>query len=300
MAEQELTYQEVMALLPGYAAGLLNNERQAAVDQHLQRQIALFQHLDELERAAGVAPPAPNDRAADGAPSAVNDRAQPRHGTSYAQVMEGERPSHELSNNPFMMRNAPQSYTDRRTGQRFVVPKRGTLHEERAPRNFPAPPVPLPTRLRRWAWNLLALAAVVAVLLIGAYQVQLQRQLALTQEQLTVIKGATRVLLLQGDSTTGAMRGTLFLGEQRALFSAGALANLPATQRYQLWYTTATGDMYTGGIITVGADQSAQQLIPLAVPATTIVGAGLSVEPVGGSVAPTLPMVLEASWVGGQ
>lgn len=284
MTEPELTYHEVLTALPAYVTGILRSERQAAIDDYLQRQIALFRHLDELEAAAAL----------DEQAEKTDGRAQ-QPTDAFAQMMEGESGTQQLANNPLLMRNAPQTYTDRRTGQRFVVPKRGTLQEERAPRNFPAPPLPWSERLRRAIWNILAVATIIAVLLIGAYQVQLQRQLTAAKDRTMLMSEAEQVLLLSATTTPSTMRGTFFRRGQRALLALTDIEPPQDSQVYQFWYRTESGDQYNGGIIEPNEEETAHQLLlELPVDVTAIVHAGLTIEAAGGRATPTLPMVIEA------
>jgi len=304
MADQGLTYHEVLAALPAYATGILQVERQAAVDAYLQRQIALFQRLDELESAAGREETIDPDKN----PPDQND--QPIHkADAFAQLMEGENQEQQLHNNPLLMRNAPQTYTDQRTGQRFVVPKRATEQGERTPRNFPAPPVSLLERLRRALWNVLAIATVIAVLLISAYQLQLQRQLTAITERAMLMSDAEEILHLAATSPTAnsptaspaTMQATLFLRDQRALLTLRGMEALHDSQIYQFWYTTESGVQYNGGTIELQEEQGREQgreqlLIELPMDATTIRYAGLTIEAAGGSTTPTLPMLLESAF----
>jgi hypothetical protein len=286
MTEQELSYHEAMAALPAYAAGILNEEKHAKVEAYLQRQIALFQHLDALEAAAGVAEPAPTGSHRAG-------RHQGADEARFAQLMEGQADSQQLADNPLLMRKAPRTYTDRRTGQRFVIPRRGTLQPESAPRAFPTTGPSWRTTIGRTLWNLLALAAVVAVVIISVNQIYLQRQLTIAQEQLTLSSRAEQLILLRGPSAPTAMQGALALHTGRALLLLSQVEPLPAGRVYQLWVSLDSGERHSAALITPPrAPADLQLLLPLPVDAATIVAAGLSMEPASGSAQPTTALVL--------
>lgn len=284
MTEQEMGYHEVMAALPAYATNILNGEKRAAVEAYLQRQIALFQRLDELEEAAGVVERPPTGHRAQGGRASADEEP-------FAQMMEGRAGSQQMLDNPLLMRKSPRTYRDSRTGQRFVIPRRGTLHPDSAPRSFPTTGPSWRARTGRTLWNLLALAAVVAVLIISANQIYLQRQLATTQEQVRLAAAANRHIRLRDATTASTMNGTLFLADQRALLLLSPLNPLPDGQVYQLWLTASDGAQTSAALLTASvADQ--QRLLNLPLDAATITAAGFSIEPAGGSPRPTGAMVL--------
>ena len=286
MTEQELSYHEVMAALPAYATNILNVEKRTAVEAYLQRQIALFQRLDELEEAAGVVEAAPAGSQTQGRRSLADEEP-------FAQVMEGRTGNQQMPDNPLLMRKSPRTYTDRRTGQRFVIPRRGTLQPESAPRAFPTTGPSWRTTIGRTLWNLLALAAVVAVVIISANQIYLQRQLTIAQEQLTLSSRAEQLIVLRGNRAQSAMQGTLALHTGRALLLLTQVEPLPAGQVYQLWVSLDSGERHSAALITPPRTQAdLQLLLPLPVDGATIVEAGLSKEPVGGSTQPTTALVL--------
>ncbi len=286
MTEQEMGYHEVMAALPAYATNILNAEKRAAVEAYLQRQITLFQRLDELEEAADVG----ESTSTEGRTQGRRDFAEEEQ---FAQVMEGRTGSQQMPDNPLLMRKSPRSYTDSRTGQRFVIPRRGTLHPDSAPRSFPTTGPSWRARTGRALWNLLALAAVVAVLIISANQIYLQRQLSSTQEQLTLAAAATQRIQLRDMTATSAIQGTLFLVNQRALLLLSPLNPLPAGQVYQLWLTAGDGTQYTAALLTASAAADQNLFLDLPLDGATITAAGFSIEPAVGSPQPTGAMVIE-------
>jgi anti-sigma-K factor RskA len=76
--------------------------------------------------------------------------------------------------------------------------------------------------------------------------------------------------------------------------AAIAIKGLPATaagKTYELWLQSPDGVMHPAGLVTSGT-----RLVALKGAARSAVGAGLTVEPAGGSVTPTLPALTVASF----
>lgn len=310
MREEPMGYDEAMAALPAYAAGTLNAAMQAAVDEYLQRQITLFRRLDELEEAAGR--PLEMERGSQsdnkhGSTDAVTASGEKpfapsaagrgfAEDDSFTQVMEGHMPAGQIFDNPLLMRKAPQAYVDQQSGQRFVIPRRGTLD------SVDADPRSDPKRRRRvrLIWGVLALATAMAVFVIALYQRNLQQQLVTMQTalngmqgQMQIVSSANRALSLRAESP--AVQGTLLLREQQALFSISGLQPLAERERYQLWLQTRDGT-YRAAAMLPPVQQGATHWLSFDLPlaGTEITGAGVSIEPAGGSVQPTLPMVVES------
>ncbi|MEZ4622135.1 MAG: anti-sigma factor [Caldilineaceae bacterium] len=282
MTTQAMEYHEVMAALPAYAAGILDGDMQAAVDSYLQRQITLFRRLDELEAAAGKSN---DDRAAGAA-------------TAFSQVMEGQAPAQQIPGNPLLMRNAPQAYVDPKSGQRFVVPRRGTLQRS-GPYGRSSASAQRPWVLRL-LWTVIAITTLIAVAFIGLYQRNLQQQIenlqttfADVETQMTLVSTANRTLSLR--SANGKIQGTLLIRGQQAFFSIYGLTELPETENYQLWLRTADNSQQAVGLIPAQENRPVRwALVALPIEGTEIVAAGVSVEPMGGSPQPTTPMVVES------
>ncbi|MCB0064332.1 MAG: anti-sigma factor, partial [Caldilineaceae bacterium] len=217
---------------------------------------------------------------------------------SFAQVMEGYASTQQLSDNPLLMRKAPQAYVDQQTGQRFVVPRRGTLGPPTAEREV------LGQRRRRtgWRiiWGLLSLATVGAVLLIAAYQRNLQQQLITTQAlvadvqaQMAVVSRANRALSLRAEDPT--LQGTLLIRGQQALLSISGLQPLPRAQHYQLWLRTGDGNYRAAAVLPLEQAQATHWFfVELPTDSVQVIGAGVSIEAGTGSAQPTLPMVVES------
>jgi len=290
MAEQEMDYQEVLAALPAYATKILNEEKRAAVDAYLQRQIALFQRLDALEEATEQ----PASPAA--LPAATSESQQPAQEADgdepFTRVMEGHAERQQLQENPLLMRKSPRSYRDSRTGQRFVIPRRDAQRDEAA-RPYPMRAPSGRERVRRALWNLLAVAAVIAVLIISASQLQLQRQLTVAEAQMKLLSDAERIVLLRDATGSSAMQGTIALHERRALLVLTEVDPLADGQIYQLWLTTGDGKQHAIPLMNPAEVQRTwQHAIDLPVDAVAVTAVAVSIEAAGGALQPTAPMLL--------
>ena len=162
---------------------------------------------------------------------------------------------------------------------------------------------PLPPQVTRTAGRLIEvrgrqmrfrwLAAAAAVVALGggtgaalhSWNRQTQTQVSLADR---VIQ-APDAQRFQQVVTTG---GTATLVRSRSLGKAVImtrnLAAAPAGKVYQLWLRPAGGSFISAGLLSTGADQS----VVLDGDVGTAVGAGLSLEPAGGSSRPTTPVAL--------
>jgi anti-sigma-K factor RskA len=78
------------------------------------------------------------------------------------------------------------------------------------------------------------------------------------------------------------------------IFSATQLPALPAGRVYQLWTITGT-TATSAGLLTPDASGAVRIELPIPATATRPDAFGLTIEPAGGSSAPTLPIVLLGS-----
>jgi len=156
----------------------------------------------------------------------------------------------------------------------------------------PLPPVvvALPSRSPRRAWlgGALIAAAVVALLVVwvrpqtpsgtltAADQVVRAQDVASVSQRLT--SGATVVWYRSANLN-------------RAAVSIRNLPKASAGKTYELWLQSPDGVMHPAGLVTGGT-----KLLALSGSARSAVGAGLTVEPSGGSQSPTLPAVTVASF----
>ncbi|MET8752415.1 anti-sigma factor, partial [Streptomyces sp. NPDC004667] len=178
------------------------------------------------------------------------------------------------------------------------------LGTERAPGTEPAPGAARHRAPRRRAWARWALAACVAVAAglggVAAWQYQRAdsaRQQARAAEAreaaLAGVLSAPDARLASGRIAAGGT-GTVVLSRERdrAVFVPSGMAAPPAGRVYQLWFAGPDGGMRPAGLMDP-ARPDAPAL--LAGPVRGATGVGVTVEPEGGSAAPTTnPLVLLA------
>ena len=136
-------------------------------------------------------------------------------------------------------------------------------------------------------------AAAVLVLGVGAWNLQLQQELA-NHQQLARLVAQADTRELAPTITSGDARGRAYLdpSTDQVVVAVSRLPELPADQTYQLWFTRPDGRRDSGG--TFRPDEGGVGVILTAAPAglRAYTGVGISAEPAGGSRAPTTPMVL--------
>lgn len=180
----DMTYDEVRDALPAYALGALAPAEMEAIDHYFQQQVALFQELDEAEETLSLLPhlaqpaPVPGQIKRDLFQRIHKEQANAYAQESFSQIMEGDAPADQVEN-PLLMRTAPQAVLDPQSGQRYIIPHPNARSQGIPVHSFPPP------RSRSWAetlgtfaWNAMAIAAVLAVILIGTYQYLLQQQVS--------------------------------------------------------------------------------------------------------------------------
>jgi len=158
----------------------------------------------------------------------------------------------------------------------------------------PAVPVPAVPRRRRWATTVLAAAAAVVVLAVGAV-VWHPWESPSTGPAATPVEQVMDAPDVQRFDTAVAGGGTLTLYRSTSLGRAAVVTHdmptAPAGRVYQLWLEDAHGTMRPAGLMSGGRDVS----VVLRGAANTAKGAGVTVEPAGGSKAPTTkPIALVA------
>ena len=152
----------------------------------------------------------------------------------------------------------------------------------------PLPPVVAAPRRAAW-FPLLVAAALVAVLGVGASLWQPWAPAvdgSLTAaEQVLQASDAERVEVDLGD----AGRATVIRSETvgKAVITTEDMASAPPGKVYALWLQSAEGEMVPAGLMPDQADQT----VVLEGDAASAIGAGITVEPAGGSDEPTLPIV---------
>lgn len=146
-------------------------------------------------------------------------------------------------------------------------------------------------RLERLVPLLGAVAAVLALLVLGlgSWAVALHRQ---TDQALAQASGVTEVLTapdaaLSSSAIAGGGRGTVVVSPalRSAVFVASQLAPTASGRTYQLWWIDPSGGARSAGLVSPASDGSVASSLAGAPSGASHVG--LTVEPAGGSSAPT-------------
>jgi anti-sigma-K factor RskA len=121
---------------------------------------------------------------------------------------------------------------------------------------------------------------------------QLQSELETRENQLASLAGATQLVALGGTEAAPEASGTLYVRDGEGTLVLSNLEPLSAEQIYQLWLIPADGAPIPAGLLDHAGEPLAT--ITLDLPATLdgIAAVGISIEPPGGSSAPTGPIVL--------
>jgi anti-sigma-K factor RskA len=147
--------------------------------------------------------------------------------------------------------------------------------------------------------------AVAALLLSAAFViVQVLTQLPQGMAQLTAQRqlqqiaatGSETVQLNGTQNAPGAVATIRFNPDDKiGALSVNNLARLSADQSYQLWLVNAEGKRWSGAVFNTAQSGDSLVLVNCPTPMGTIVRFGVSIEPAGGSKAPTGPGVLRSA-----
>lgn len=158
-------------------------------------------------------------------------------------------------------------------------------------------------RRNRLTATVLSAAAVLAVIAVGLgvqnnalrgdrdelQAGQAQTQAALAEVRSVLTAGDARTV--SADIANGGQGAVVFSpAQRRAVFVGTDLTPAPAGRTYQLWLIDPAGQATSAGLFRPGADGSATTV--LAGKPSGITTIGLSIEPAGGSAAPTTEPVL--------
>ncbi len=165
------------------------------------------------------------------------------------------------------------------------------------PRETPAEParvVRLPARL---AWFALT-AAAVALLLLGGWNLWLQRELGDQDELIALVAEPGNAYPLTDSEIPTEASAIFYVDRQRdqALLTAQNLPSLASDQRYQVWLFTEAGQRVSGGSFVPETDGTVALAVDPAEPLSTYWAVGVSTEPAEGSDAPTSPLLL-GGWI---
>jgi hypothetical protein len=126
------------------------------------------------------------------------------------------------------------------------------------------------------------------------YQI-LQQQLQSEQARLAFIANTPpeRAILIPGTGEAPQASGQLFVGDgNQALLALRDLAPLTSEQTYQLWLIPADEAPVPAGLLSVEANTPTWLTVQIPPEAKNFAAVGVSIEPAGGSPAPTGPIVL--------
>jgi anti-sigma-K factor RskA len=164
----------------------------------------------------------------------------------------------------------------------------------RGERGAAATPPSLWDRLRRVilvASPVLAIAALALAIGLGAWGISLQQQLARAQQEVALLQApGLRVASLPRAETGPASAQASFLSAPQAnsgLLTVSGLTPLSADQTYQFWLLK-DGQPMPAGTFNVDAAGNGKLIVQANEPIGAFQQAGITVEPAGGSAAPTL------------
>ncbi|WP_243789633.1 anti-sigma factor domain-containing protein [Saccharopolyspora gloriosae] len=186
--------------------------------------------------------------------------------------------------------------------------KQRVLAEISQTRQDPPPPAEVRTLRPRtrasWGTRLSVAAAALGVALAAAFgvvAVQAQQELDATRERMIAAgaRGAEISAMLQAPDARvvnaagpEGMRATTVLSAEqgKAMFMATGMTPAPDDRVYQLWFIDPSGTATSAGLLNAARTEHTEPLIA-AMPATTA-QLGLTIEPHGGSPAPTTTPIL--------
>ncbi len=148
------------------------------------------------------------------------------------------------------------------------------------------------------------LAALVALNVFTVYQLytlkqeqaEQDRQRASEQTAISMLAYPTTQTLAFGEN---GVSGSLLVDKQRNLVAVFAwnLPDLPAGKAYQMWLTDSKGDRTSGGFLVPEANYPfVMAVVHSSQPLTNFTAFGVTLEPAGGSPAPTGPRVFRVSF----
>jgi anti-sigma-K factor RskA len=110
--------------------------------------------------------------------------------------------------------------------------------------------------------------------------------------QLAVLTHPERAITLAGQGPEPHAEGTFFIRNNTGMLVLGGLAPLPANQTYQFWLIPAGQSPRPAGLIQVTSSEPDTLIVEIPPQYRDFANIGLSIEPAGGSPAPTGAIVL--------
>ncbi|MCC6457822.1 MAG: anti-sigma factor [Caldilineaceae bacterium] len=296
-----LTHEEIIERLPAFVVGALDPDEMLAVEAYIQIHPTLMERVHELEAAAArLAYAAPAQPLPDELQAKVIGRAraslQPRR-QSRLQPASAANPQRPLqpATQPARRRVLLGGLADwwRRRGLSDLslagavavalilgIVLVQTLNEVGGLRR----------QVQELGQQITAVQTENSA--IRARNVELQIQLQNRLNQLASLAGATQMVALGGTEAAPQASGTLYVRDGQGTLILSNLEPLSSDQTYQLWLIPSDGAPIPAGLLGQAGGPVAS--ITLALPATLdeIAAVGISVEPPGGSAAPSGPIVL--------
>lgn len=308
---QEFSYTDVMEMLPAYVLGALEADEMLAVEEYLQRHRLLLERLQALEESTAqlalTAPAAsPPQRVKAALMARVREEVESPSAATFPR-QESAISKERRVLNPLLRR----ALTGSKPGQPLQTS--GAMVES------PRPGQPAGRRFN-FGWAAAALTAAVMLLAIFLTNVfyqsrleALQQELALKEEQLQAANqqievleqqflGAQnqlaaftqpdRVIPLTGTEAAPEVRGVFLKKDATGILLVRGLQPLAASQTYQLWLIPAEGAPISAGLLERDVlDASGVRTVTIPQEAENFAAVGISIEPEGGSPAPTGPIV---------
>lgn len=294
----------VVEMLPAYVLGSLEADEMLAVDDYLAAHPALLARVAELETAADqLALAAPQVEPPPTVKVGLMARIQADAGVrSMLSAMDTQSVGTPPLPRPISQAEERQSWVDRLRsflGGNFFWPSLATgtlaallvvaVYAVQAGSSADTISAQLSDARQRIAQLESEVDSLVQV------NQQLEAQLANDRNQLAIFAGAERVVALAGTPDAPDASGTFYTGGDSGLLVLRGLPPLPADQTYELWLIPDEGAPVPAGLVQVGEGATHTFPIALSGQPTDYAAVGLSIEPAGGSPAPTGPIVLLGS-----
>jgi anti-sigma-K factor RskA len=285
----KLTYEQIQELLPAYVLGALESDEMLAVDGYITEHQELLAQLNRAEEAiAQMAHGAPDVPVPIDAKTKLMDRV-------YADLAA---PS-------------PASTPDQPTWLTrlwsYFVPANG--------------------------WAVATACALLLLVVVGIYVMQMQRQVEQVAQEVNTLRDEVAQLQTQnqelqqmnqildrqlqnnqnylalianidteqtiripGTEEAPNASGTFFVSQSgQGLLVLQGLDPLPDQQTYQLWLIPPDADPHPAGLVAVNPDAPTWFEVEISPEVQDFTAVGLSIEPAGGSPAPTGPIVMLGS-----
>jgi anti-sigma-K factor RskA len=290
----KLTYNQIIELLPAYALGALDTDELLAVDAYLQEHQELMAQLRMAEEAvAQLAHTAPLAPLPSGAKASLMARIQADlAGQTAPEPSEKIAPSQPAAPTPTWLDQIGAIFGGKgwaiATGLAlvllaiiglYVTQLRGQLNQ-------------MTGRLESVETELAELEQINAALQ-QSNQI-LEQRLQTNQNLLAVIADTDfdRIVEVPGTAEAPDARGILFVSGEKGTLMLQGLSPLPDQQTYQLWLAPVGESAQSAGLLSVDPEETTWLNVSIPPGIQDLSAVGVSIEPSGGSSAPTGPILL--------